>query len=171
MVTALKCGICIQFQSAIERWWNYNDRWVIRAESLCTSNVRDHAKTDQYQHAMMLWKKQQATARGQRPSAYSPFARLTSDISEDTMAKLWVIFDLAYFFGTKKIAFNNVCKLEAHHGVTVGIGYNEHAAKTFCHYTAKMRRRGLVANLALAKFFQLWWMEHAIMVILTTKYF
>ena len=27
-VTALKCGICIRFQSAIERRRNYSDRWV-----------------------------------------------------------------------------------------------------------------------------------------------
>ena len=73
-VTALKCGICIRFQSAIERRRNYSDRWVIGAESLRTSNIRDHAKTDQHQHAMMLWKKQQATARGLGPSAYSPIA-------------------------------------------------------------------------------------------------
>ena len=73
-VTALKCGIRIRFQSAIERRRNYSDRWVIGAESLCTSNIRDHAKTDQHQHAMMLWKKQQATARGLGPSAYAPIA-------------------------------------------------------------------------------------------------
>ena len=87
-VTALKCRICIRFQSAIERRRNYSDRRVIGAESLRNSNIRDHAKTDKHQHAMVLWKKQQATARGLGPSAYSPIARLLSEISDDTMAKL-----------------------------------------------------------------------------------
>ena len=94
---------------------------------------------------MMLWKKQQATARGLGPSAYAPIARLLSEISEDTMAKLRVKFDLAHFVATEKIAFSKypaLCKLEAHHGVNVGIEYNnEHAAKEFCHYIAETRRR------------------------------
>ena len=71
---------------------------------------------------MMLWKKQQATARGLGPSAYAPIARLLSEISEDTMAKLRVKFDLAHFVATEKIAFSKypaLCKLEAHHGVNV----------------------------------------------------
>ena len=88
MVTALKCGICIRFQSAIERRQSYSDKWVVGAKSLCTSNIRDHAKTDQKQHAMMLWKKQQAAVKGLGPYSYVPIARLLSEISEDTMAKL-----------------------------------------------------------------------------------
>ena len=87
-VTVLKCGICIQFQSAIERRRNFSDKWVVGAGSLRTSNIEDHAKTDQHQHAMMLWKKQQATAKGLGPPAYSPIERLLSDISEDTTTKL-----------------------------------------------------------------------------------
>ena len=93
----LKCGICIRFQSAIERRRNYSDKWVVGAESVRTSNIKDHAKTDQHQHAMMLWKKQQATAKGLGPPAYSPLARFLSEIPEDTMAKLRVKFDLAHY--------------------------------------------------------------------------
>ena len=76
-----------------ERRRNYSDKWVIGAESLCTSNIRDHAKTtpDQHQHAtMILWKEQQAAAKGLGPSTYAPIARLLSEVSEDTTAKLRV---------------------------------------------------------------------------------
>ena len=39
MVTALKCGICIRFQSAIERRRNYSDKWVVGAWTwICNYN-------------------------------------------------------------------------------------------------------------------------------------
>ena len=98
----------------------------------------------------MLW----CCGKSSRPSAYAPIARLLSVISDDTMAKLRVKFDLAHFVATEKIAFSKypaLCKLEAHHGVNVGIEYNnEHAAKD---YIAETRRQNLAANLASAKFF------------------
>ena len=66
-----------------------------------------------------------------------------------------VKFDLANFIATAfRSKYPALCKLEAHHGVNVGIEYNnEHAAKTFCHYIAETRRQDLAGNLASAKFF------------------
>ena len=56
-VSKLKCGVCVKFQSSIERRRNYSDKWISGADSVRTSNIRDHAKTDQHKHAMMLLKK------------------------------------------------------------------------------------------------------------------
>ena len=69
-----------------------------------------------------------------------------------------ITLPLAHARGVK-IAFSKypaLCKLEAHHGVNVGIEYNnEHAAKTFRHCIAETRRQDLASNLASAKFFSL----------------
>ena len=94
MVTKLKCGVCIKFQSSIERRRNYSDKWITGADSLCTSNIRDHAKTDQDKHAMMLLKKEQAVSKGQGLSSYAPIARVLHELPEDAMAKLRVKFDM-----------------------------------------------------------------------------
>ena len=58
MVSKLKCGVCVKFQSVIERRRNYYDKWITGVDSVRTSNIRDHAKTDQHKHAMMLLKKE-----------------------------------------------------------------------------------------------------------------
>ncbi len=156
--TKLKCTVCIKFKNKIPGRRNYSDKWVVfRAESVRTSNIKDHAHTDQHQHAMTLLTKEQAEARGQGPASYAPIARALHQLLEDAMAKLRVKFDIAYFIATEKLAFRKypaLCELEAHHGVNVGIDYiNEHAAKTFCHYIAESRREESVKNLASAKFF------------------
>ena len=100
--------------------------------------------------------KEQTTARGKDPSAYVPIARLLHELPEDTLAKLKMKFDVAYFVATAKLAFCKyaaLCQLQAHHGVNVGTEYtNEYSAKTFCHYIAKTRQQDLANNLSSAKF-------------------
>ena len=50
-VTHLKCIICAKYKSRIIRRRNYN---VAGADSLRTSTIRDHAKSDQHQHVMSI---------------------------------------------------------------------------------------------------------------------
>ena len=158
-VTKLKCGVCVKFKSKIAGRRNYSDKWIVGADCVHTSNIKDHAKTDQHQHAMTLLKKERAVSKGQGPLSYARIAQVLHELPEDAMAKLRVKFDLAHFIATEKIAFSKypaLCELEAHHGVNVGSDYNnEHAAKTFCHYIAETRREDLAENLASAKFFSI----------------
>lgn len=57
---------------------------------------------------------------------------------------LRVKFDISHSIASQKIAFTHypvLCKLEAKHGVNVGISYvNEKACKTFCHFIAESTR-------------------------------
>ena len=53
-VDKLKCKVCIQFQSKIKSRRNYSVKWVLGADSVRTSNIRDHLHLDQHVHAMML---------------------------------------------------------------------------------------------------------------------
>ena len=57
-MSKLKCGVCIKFQSSIERRRNYSDKWITGADSICTSNIKDHVKTE-HKHTMILLKKEQ----------------------------------------------------------------------------------------------------------------
>ena len=62
MVEKLKCKVCIQYKSNIEGRRSCSDRCVSGADSVRTSNIQDHSRSDQ--HAMSLLRKGQAQARG-----------------------------------------------------------------------------------------------------------
>jgi hypothetical protein len=158
-VERLKCKVCIQFQSAIESRRNFSSKWISGADSVRTSNIKDHSHSDQHAHAMMLLRKSQAQSRSLDASAYAPIAKALNEIPESDRKMLRVKFDIAHFVATHKLAFTNypaLCQLEAKHGVNVGTAYrNPNAGKTFCHFIAESRREQLVEKLTKAKCFSL----------------
>lgn len=153
----LKCKVCVQFQSKIERRRNYSDKWISGTDSVRTSNIRDHSRSDQHVHAMMLLKKSQAQSKGLDASTYAPIAKALLEMSEGDKKTLRVKFDIAHFVATQKLAFTNypvLCQLEAKHGVDVGTAYrNQNAGKTFCHFIAESKREHLVESITKAQFF------------------
>ena len=58
VVSQLKCKVCIDFADRIRSSKNFSDKWIVEADSVRISNVRDHAQSDQ--HAVLLLKKKQA---------------------------------------------------------------------------------------------------------------
>ena len=76
---------------------NYSDKWVIGADSVHSSNIKNHAHTDQHAHAMLLLKKEHAVSAGVGPSSYTPIAKSFSALSDDSKAKLTIKFDIAHF--------------------------------------------------------------------------
>ena len=158
-VEKLKCKVCVQYQSSIEGRRNYSDKWISGANSVRTSNIRDHSRSDQHAHAMLLLRKSQAQARGLDATAYAPIAKALHQMSEGDRQTLGVKFDIAHFVAIQQLAFTNypaLCELEAKHGVDVGTAYrNQNAGKTFCHFIAESRRQQLIENLSNAQFFSL----------------
>ena len=68
-VEQLKCKVCIQYRSSIESRKNFNDKWIVGADSVRNSNIRDHARSDQHAHAMQILRKNQAQASSLDASA------------------------------------------------------------------------------------------------------
>ena len=60
IVSKLRCSMCAKFKVKIVSRRNFSNRWIVGANSVCTSNIRDHARADQHTHAMNLLKKEQA---------------------------------------------------------------------------------------------------------------
>ena len=126
MVEKLKRKVCTKFQSSIQDRKNFSNKWIVGAESVRASNVRDHTQNDQHTHVMHLLKKDQAVAQGLGPSAYAPIARALTSLSDDERQRLRFKFDIAHFVATEKLSFLNypqICVLEAHHGVDLGASY------------------------------------------------
>ena len=159
IVTKLRCSVCSKFKTSIATRRNFSEKWLLGAESVRTSNIRDHAKADQHTHAMTLLKREHARMSGSDPTAYAPIARALNRISDAEKDQLRHKFDIAYFMAIEKISFRKFpqfCELEARHGVEIGTAYtNEIACKSFTHYIAESQHRQLFEKLAHAKFFSL----------------
>ena len=82
-VDKLKCSVCIKYESKIESRRNYSNKWVIGADSVRSSNIKDHSSSDQHQHAMMLLKKSHAQSQGLDVSTYAPIAEAFSEVPAD----------------------------------------------------------------------------------------
>ena len=158
-VEKLSCKVCTQYQSKIAGRRNYSDKWISGASSVRTSNIRDHSKSDQHAHAMLLLKQSQARSKGLDASTYAPIAKALQQISENDKKTLRVKFEIAHFVATQRLPFPNypaLCQLEAKHGVDVGTAYrNQNAGKTFCHFIAESKREQLVEKLTKAQFFSI----------------
>ena len=74
-----------------------------------TTNVRDHAKSDQHAHAMDLHRRELARWKGLGTTSYSPIAQALSTLPEDNKKKLRMKFDIAYFVATEQLTLTNVC--------------------------------------------------------------
>ena len=75
-VDKLKCKVCAEFVDKIRGKKNFSEKWISGADSVRTSNVRDHARNDQHAHAtcMLLLKKRHAECSGLGPASYAPIA-------------------------------------------------------------------------------------------------
>ena len=144
VVRKLRCSVCTKFKANIASRRNFSEKWLCGADSLRTSNIKDHAKADQHVHAMNLLKRERAKQSGCEPSSYAPIAASLSKLPEAEHNQLQHKFDIAYFIAVEKILFKKypkLCKLEARHGVAIGSAYtNEIAGKTFTHYIAESQR-------------------------------
>ena len=156
-VKKLKCSVCKKFESKITGRRNFSNRWIVGADSIRTSNIRDHAHSDQHVHAMCLQLRESARVEGRSCYSYAPVAMALSNLPDKEREKLRIKFDIAYFVAQEKLSFrkySSICELEAKHGVNVGTTYcTETAGKSFVHFIAESKRQELALELQKAKFF------------------
>ena len=155
-VTKLKCKLCIRCVVKLRGCKYFSSKWINSAQSIRTSNVRDHAHSEQHLKATNL---EQATTCGQGPSSYSAIARSLNRIENEDSERLRKKFDISYFVATEKLPFvkyPSICELEQRHGVDIGTTYeNWKAGASFIHYIAEARWLDLVHTVGQAKFFSL----------------
>jgi len=159
ILTHLRCTTCAKFEARIKGRRNYSARWIDGADSLRTSNIRDHATSAQHIHATSLLRQEHALAKGESVVSYAPIAKALFTLDEGQRIMLRHKFDIAYFVAREKLSFRKypqLVKLESKHGVSVGTNYTtETAGKEITHYIAKSVREKLCVCLSAAKFFSL----------------
>ena len=104
MVKKLKCSVRTKFQAKIVSQRNFSDRWIVGADSVRTSNIRDHAHSDKHEQVMCLLKRESAKAEGRSCYSYAPIAKALSTLPGDEKERLQKEFDVAYFVAREKLS-------------------------------------------------------------------
>ena len=110
-VTMLKCRVCAEFNEKLREMHNHNPAFVVSSKNLRVSSYKDHAATDMYKRAMLLFKKQSSTD----VTEYVPIAKALYNLDADTELKLKQKFDIAYMIAKHNLAFikmKPLCELE-----------------------------------------------------------
>ena len=71
VVEKLKCKVCTRFADNISCIRNSATKWIVGTDSVCTSNVHDHARNDQHKHTMSLLAKERAESSDLGPAFYA----------------------------------------------------------------------------------------------------
>ena len=102
LVTKLKSKVCLIYKEKLVGRKNFYDKWINEgADSIRTTNFRDHAKSDKHVHAMNLHRKQLAIDKGQGPASYTPIVSALQYVAPEEHQKLQKKFDIAYFLSTE----------------------------------------------------------------------
>ena len=71
-VVKLRCKVCKKFEDKIVGLRNV----IGGFQGLRTSNIKNHSRSDQHVHAMLMLCKEQTIAAGLGPRSYAPIAKL-----------------------------------------------------------------------------------------------
>lgn len=102
-VERLKCKVCVMYKAKLASSKYFSDKWIVGAGSVRTSNVRDHARSEQHIQAMHLLRAEQAKADGKSLSDYAPIVKSMHSLSDDDRKSLQFKFDIAYFTAIEKL--------------------------------------------------------------------
>ena len=120
MVHKLKYKACTEFVDRIKGSWNFSDKWIVEADSVRLSNVRNHA---QHLRAMPLLRKRFAELAVLDVVSTTPIGMALNNLSDEERVKLRVV---AYFVACENLPFTKYSKiyeLKTHHGVDVSQSY------------------------------------------------
>ena len=83
-VSALKCGICMQFKERLVSLCNYNPAFINGSMNTRTSAFKEHTETEMHKRAMALYRKQHST----NVCDYAPIAKCLLQPSMDEVTRV-----------------------------------------------------------------------------------
>ena len=183
LVSTLWCVVCRKYELKISGHKNFSKAWIGGSTNHKTSNITDHATSDQHKSAMMHFRKDQAKSRNEPITSYSPIARVLLSSSMDSAVRERVKkkFEISFVLAKEDLPFTKypaIHALEEKHGVDLGQTYkNRDSARNFVHYIAEGQRRELHSSLSSCRFYSILMdgsvdkgrVENELMVILYCK--
>ena len=148
IVATVWCDVCRKFEESIRGMKNFSNVWIEGSSNHKTSNITDHASSEQHKTAMSRLRIHQAKARNEKITTYSAIAKSLLTISDSEKAALRKKFDICFVMAKEGIPFAKypvLFDLEARHGCGLGISYkNAGSARSFTYYIAESQRQSFI---------------------------
>ena len=121
----MRCDACRKHEKRLTGLTNFSHAWITGSYNHKTSNITDHANSEQHRAAMI----QVAKASKQPVTSYSPIARSITAMEATAMARMVKKFDICYVLAKESLAFRKypaLHALEERHGVDLGLRQEIH---------------------------------------------
>ena len=122
----LWCQACRNHERSITGIKNFSRSWIVGSTNQKTSNLVDHAKSEQHRAAMSRMYAESAKASKLPVTSYSPIARSLLTIDEGTQERLRKKFDICYVVAKQGLSFRkypSIHALQERHDVNLGFSY------------------------------------------------
>ena len=153
LVDTIWCRACRQYEDKIIGMKNFSRVWIDGSSNHKTSNIVDHATSDQHKAAMV----QVRRASGEPVTTYSPIARSLLTMDDAVLTRMKQKFDICYVMVKENLPFTKYSalhELELRHGVNLGQAYKiKDSAKLFTHYIARSLRQDFISSPTDSKFY------------------
>jgi len=146
LVSTLWCEVCRKYERRIESKKNFSRAWITGSTNHKTSNVTDHASSEQHKAAMALLRREQAKNASKPVTSYSTIACCLHNPPMDPASKerLKKKFDISYVLAKENLPFTKypaIHELLERHGVELGFSYKtRELSRNFSHYIAENQR-------------------------------
>ena len=151
LVEILWCDACRKHEKRLTGLRNFSRVWIAGSNNHKTSNIIDHANSEQHRSAMI----QVAKASHQPITSYSPLARSFTTMEATAEGRVRRKFDICYVLAKEGLAFHKypvLHALEERHGVDLGFSYKtKDSAKRFTHYIAESQRQSFLVRFPSAE--------------------
>ena len=141
------CDVCRRYKEKLQGMRNYTGIWVSGSTNHKTSNIADHASSDQHLAVMQRLDMERKRAQGIPQVDYSPIIQCMTRLNEDERKKLKGKFEICYMLARESLAFVEYVPLHAlseRHEVSLGQNYKTpDSAKLFTHCIAESQRKSL----------------------------
>ena len=157
LVSTIWCEVCRRYEDKLQGMRNYSSTWIKGSSNHKTSNISDHAKSDQHTFAMARYEADRAKSQGAPVQTYAPIYRSLMTLDQREVDRMKRKFEICYVMAKEHLAFTkfpSLCVLASHQGVQIGSSYKTaDSAKSFTHFIAEAQRKRFVQSLTGKNFF------------------
>ena len=160
VVSTLWCAVCKQYESRIEGLKNFSRAWIVGSTNHKTSNIIDHATSDQHKAAMARLNEERARSAKLPVASYAPIARsLQSTLDPAVKEKLKKKVDITYCLAKENLPFTKypvIHELLQRNEVFLGPFYKtRESAHNFLRYIAEAQQQEFQRVISNSQFFSI----------------
>ena len=158
LVATLWCEVCRKYERRIDSKKNFSRAWIDGSTNHKTSNVVDHASSEQHKAAMALLCREQAKNASEPVTSYSTIARCLHNPSMDPAVRERIKkkFDIAYLMAKENLPFTKypaIHDLLERNGVELGFSTRPESQLTILHISLLTVRETIFTKCCLIQNF------------------